>query len=420
MKEPKKVVVIGGGFAGLEVVKYLNKSDRFDVTLVDLNNYNFFPPLLYQVAAGFMEPSAISYPFRKILRNQKTRFRMAGLEKVVPEENKVILSNGELNYDILIMATGAESNFFGNQSIEQGSLPMKTISDALTLRNTYLLRLERASRMTDPEQRKKLLSYVIAGAGPTGVELSGIFAEMRKNILEKDFPELKNEDLGEIYLIDGQSSVLAAMNSKSQKYTHEKLLKLGVNIKLNTLVKEFKDDIVYLSDGSEIPCRNLIWAAGIISKVFEGFKPENFGTGRRLRVNPYNLVEGYDNIFAIGDTALMQSDSGYPEGHPQLAQPAIQQGRNLGKNLIQESGDWKEFVYKDVGSMAIIGRNQAVADIPRPKISFTGFPAWFIWVFVHIMSLVNFRNRLRALYDWTGYYIRKDQSFRMIIRPRND
>ncbi|WP_053990280.1 NAD(P)/FAD-dependent oxidoreductase [Mangrovimonas sp. TPBH4] len=417
MSNKKTVIIVGGGFAGLELINQLGNSN-YNVILVDTNNYNFFPPLLYQVAAGFMEPSAISYPFRKILRSKpNVKFRLGSLEKVVPQENKIIVSNGELYYDILVMATGAETNFFGNKNIEEYSLPMKTISDALALRNVIFTRLERATRLEKRKDRKKLLSFVIAGAGPTGVELSGIFAEMRAHILTKDYPELSMDDLGEIYLIDGQDAVLAVMSEKTQKYTYKKLEELGVTIKLNTLVKDFKDDIVSLSDGTEIHSRNLIWAAGISAKTFDGFTPENYGPGRRLKTNAYNLVDGYDNIYAIGDSALVSGDSNYPKGHPQLAQTAIQQAKNLGKNLCSTS-EWKPFIYKDLGSMAIIGRNKAVTDGPDQKFFFKGFLAWCIWIFVHIMSLVNFRNRMRALYDWIGYYINKDQSFRMIIKPK--
>lgn len=414
----QKIIVIGGGFAGLEVIKQLSKQKRYDVLLIDVNNYNFFPPLLYQVAAGFMEPSAISYPFRKILRKYNARFRLGKLEKVIPEENKIILDNGEESYDILILATGSISNFFGNKNVAEFSLPMKTISDALTLRNSYLIRLERASRTKDPGVRKKLLSYVIAGAGPTGVELSGIFAEMRKNILDKDYPELKDEDLGEIYLIDGQDYVLAPMSRQSQLYTYKKLKELGVKIKLKTQVKDFRDDIVYLSDGTEIASRNLIWAAGVIAQQFDGFATDDTGPGKRYLTDSYNRLLRYENIYALGDTALVTGDSKYPKGHPQLAQPAIQQARNLAHNLGKPTQAWTKFSYSDKGSMAIIGRNKAVADIPQPKFFLQGFLAWFIWVFVHIMSLVNFTNRLHALYNWTGYYFKEDQSFRMIIRPR--
>lgn len=418
MKHKKHIVIVGGGFAGLQLIKELNHSDEFRVTLVDMNNYNFFPPLLYQVAAGFMEPSAISYPFRKILRSYRnTNFRMGELKEVIPSENKLILSNGEMFYDILVMATGAETNFFGNQNVAQKAMPMKTISDALMLRNLVYTRLERATRTEDKEQRKKLLSFAIAGAGPTGVELSGIFAEMKHYILEKDYPELAKEDLGDIFLIDGQKTVLAPMSEKSQKYTEKSLLKMGVKLKLNVFVKDFVNDEVHLSDGTILDARNLIWAAGVSAKSFKGIDNEAFlGRGKRMKTDAFNKMEGFDNIYAIGDSCIMTADSNFPEGHPQLAQVAIQQARNLGKNLINNFVNPTPFSYTDKGSMAIIGRNKAVADIPK-KIFLKGFFAWFIWVFVHIMSLVTFRNRLRAFYNWLGYYISKDQSYRMVLKP---
>ncbi|WP_066225096.1 NAD(P)/FAD-dependent oxidoreductase [Formosa haliotis] len=417
MENKKTIIVVGGGFAGLELLNQLKHAHQYQIILVDLNNYNFFPPLLYQVAAGFMEPSAISYPFRKILRKyDNVKFWMGELQEIIPSENKIILKNGELHYDILVMASGAETNFFGNKNIEEKSLPMKTISDALALRNLIFTRLERATRITDPEQRKKLLSFVIAGAGPTGVELSGLFSEMRLHILTKDYPELNTSDLGNIYLIDGQDAVLAAMSKKTQGYTYEKLKEYGVIIKLNTFVKDFKDDIVSLSDDTEIHSRNLIWAAGISARTFKGFKDENYGRGKRLKTNTFNLVEGHTNIYAIGDTSIVCGDKDYPDGHPQLAQVAIQQAKNLGKNLNRNA--WEPFNYQDKGSMAIIGSNKAVTDGPNHKFFLKGFIAWCVWIFVHIMSLVNFRNRMRAFYDWMGYYINKDQSFRMIIRPK--
>ncbi|MCM4154124.1 NAD(P)/FAD-dependent oxidoreductase [Arenibacter sp. N53] len=414
----KTVVIVGGGFAGLELIKRIGNSSKYNVILVDANNYNFFPPLIYQVSTGFMEPSAISYPFRKILRNLKnTQFRLGSLIKVVPSKNKIILSNGELSYDILVMATGTESSFFGNENIEKNSLPMKTISDALTLRNTILTRLDRATRYHDQEQRKRLLTFVIAGAGPTGVELSGILSEMKNSILKKDYPELDENDLGKIYLIDGQKAVLNTMSKKSQDYTYDKLNKLGVEIKLNCLVKDFKDDVVLLSDGSKIETKNLIWAAGVTARAFDGFSSDSFGKGKRLKTNPYNLVQGYDKIYALGDCALVSGDNQYPEGHPQLAQPAIQQANNLAINLEKDQSQWRPFQYKNKGSLAIIGRNKAVFDLPNENYFIKGFIAWLIWILVHIMGLVNFKNRLSTLINWIGYYIYKDQNFRMIIKP---
>ncbi|CAM1373532.1 FAD-dependent pyridine nucleotide-disulphide oxidoreductase [Tenacibaculum xiamenense] len=418
MNNTKTLVVVGGGFAGLELVKRLGNSKEYQIILVDSNNYNFFPPLIYQVSTGFMEPSAISYPFRKILRNLKNaRFRLGSLERVVPEENKIILSNGEFSYDILVMATGTESNFFGNKNIEEKSLPMKTISDALSLRNTILTRLDHATRIHDKEERKKYLTFVIAGAGPTGVELSGILAEMKSSIIMKDYPELDKEDLGEISLIDAQSSVLAPMSDSSKSYTTKKLKELGVQLMMNTLVKDFDGETVILSNGTEIKSRNLIWAAGVSAKTFPGFSEESFGVGKRLKTDKFNKVVSYENIYALGDCAMISDDDNYPKGHPQLAQPALQQAKNLAQNLLKSKQYWKPFKYTDKGSMAIIGRNKAVLDFPNQKSSIKGFSAWLIWIFVHIMGLVNFKNKVRTLYNWLGYYIYKDQYFRMIIKP---
>jgi FAD-dependent pyridine nucleotide-disulphide oxidoreductase len=386
--------------------------------LVDMNNYNFFPPLLYQLAAGFMEPSSISYPFRRLFRKYKNaRFRMATLREVVPSENKLILSNGELHYDVLVMATGAESNFFGNKDVEEKAMPMKTVGDALMLRNLVYTRLERATRTEDKELRRKLLSFAIAGAGPTGVELSGIFAEMKQNIMRKDYPELTYDDLGDIYLIDGQNTVLAPMSKKAQAYTEKILLKKGVKLKLGVQVTDFLNDEVYLSDGTVLDARNLIWAAGISAKTFKGIDDKQYlGRGRRMKTDAYNKMEGFENIYAIGDSSIMTADPHFPQGHPQLAQVALQQANNLGKNFNKDFVNPTPFSYVDKGSMAIIGRNQAVADLPK-HIFLKGFLAWAIWAFIHIMSLVNFRNKLRALYNWVGYYISKDQSYRMVLRP---
>ena len=418
MENKKHVVIVGGGFAGLELMKGLDRSDKYKITLVDINNYNFFPPLLYQLAAGFMEPSSISYPFRRLLRQHKNaRFRMGVLKEVVPAENKIILSNGELGYDILVMATGAESNFFGNKNVEEKAMPMKTVGDALMLRNLVYTRLERATRTDDKEVRRKLLSFAIAGAGPTGVELSGIFAEMKQNIMKKDYPELSQSDLGDIYLIDGQKTVLAPMSKKAQEYTEKALLKKGVKLKMGVFVKDFVNDEVVLSDGTILEARNLIWAAGVSAKTFKGIDDKEYlGRGKRMKTDAYNKMAGFDNIYAIGDSCIMTADPNYPEGHPQLAQVAIQQADNLVANMNNDFQKPKPFSYVDKGSMAIIGRNEAVADLPK-NIFIKGFWAWAIWAFIHIMSLVNFRNKMRAFYNWVGYYISKDQSYRMVLKP---
>ncbi|ANH82959.1 NADH dehydrogenase [Niabella ginsenosidivorans] len=419
-KSSKKLIIIGGGFAGLNLVMALKNKPGIEVTLVDKNNYNFFPPLLYQVATGFLEPSSISYPFRRFLRGKhNVHFRMAELLKIVPQENKVILSNGELFYDYLVLATGAESNFFGMENVEREALPMKTLSDALYMRNTLLNRLEEATRISDIDRIKKLATIVVAGGGPTGVELSGMFAEMRTKIVQKDYPELAGRQVGKIYLVDGGNAVLGPMSEKSQKYSKESLEKLGVIIKLGVTVKDFKDDTVFLSDGTVIPTTTLIWAAGVTARAFEGIPAEAYGRGKRITVDAFNKINGYSNIYALGDTCFQTTDPPFPNGHPQLAQVAIQQAKNLGRNLVRPVESWTPFRYNDKGTMAIIGRNKAVADLQKPKLHFNGFIAWMIWLFIHVMSLLNFRNRLRTLYNWVGAYFTMDQYFRMIIKAED-
>lgn len=418
--KPKRIVIVGGGFAGINLIAKLKNNKSFEVILVDLNNYHFFPPLIYQVASGFMEPSAISYPFRKIIsKENNVRFRLGELRRIIPEEKKIILHNGELLYDMLVLATGTQPNYFGMDNVKKNSIPMKTIADALSMRNKLLLHLEEASRTDDIKEQQKLIGTVIAGAGPTGVELAGMFAEMRKNIIQKDYPEFTEEALGNVILIDGAPTVLPPMSAQSQKYTYKNLQKLGVKIILNTNVKDFIDDKVYLTNGSVIETKNLIWTAGVKAKTFEGLKEADYGRGARLLVNEYNQLIHYPDIYALGDTCLMTADKAFADGHPQLAQAAIQQALNLGNNLKKSSlQQWKPFVYNDKGSMAIIGRNKAVAEIPKINKYFKGFFAWFIWVFVHIMSLVTYKNRLAALYNWVISYFSKDQSFRMIIEPK--
>lgn len=415
----KEIVIIGGGFAGVNLVKALKNEPNIHITLVDRNNYNFFPPLLYQVATGFLEVSNISYPFRRILRDQdNANFHMGELEKILPLENKVMLSNGELPYDYLIIATGTESNYFGNEHIMQNALPMKTVNDALELRNFIFQKTEEAIVSNDPKEKEKLTTIVIAGGGPTGVEVAGMLAEMRMNIFEKDYPELKNYSL-KIYLIDASDTLLSPMSKKAQEYSKISLEKMGVILKLNTLVQDFKNDVVLLGNGETIETTALIWTAGVTSSMFDGLKVTSYGSGRRLIVNEFNKVIETNNIYAIGDTSIQNFDSRFPNGHPQMAQVAIQQGKNLAKNIKNElrNKPLTPFFYKDKGSMAIIGRSKAAADIPRPKLHVTGWFAWIMWLFVHLFSLISYRNRVKTMYNWTTSYFTKDQILRMIIRP---
>ena len=416
----KEIVIIGGGFAGINLARRLTNVTGFHITLVDKNNYNFFPPLLYQVATGFLEVSNISYPFRKLFHNKKNiSFRMGELQKILPEENKVLLSNGGLSYHYLVIATGTESNFFGMENIQKASLPMKTVDDAIEMRNTLLLKTEQATITTDEVEKRKLSTIVIAGGGPTGVEVAGMLAEMRMNILEKDYPEFKQR-LVKIYLVDGAPVLLAPMSKKSQQYTYGALTKMGVEVKLNKQVKDYVNDTVLFADGETIETKLLLWTAGVTSKVFEGIPKESYGRGRRMLVDEYNKVKGLQNIYAIGDTCIQTTDKNFPQGHPQLAQVAVQQGKNLAKNFrrMQSGQALTSFTYYDKGSMAIIGRNKAVADIPKPEMNFKGWVAWALWLFVHLFALINYRNRLKTMFNWTAAYFTKDQSLRMIIRPK--
>jgi NADH dehydrogenase len=415
----KTVVIIGGGFAGVNLVKQLRNNDHFNIVLVDRNNYNFFPPLLYQVATGYLETSNISYPFRKLFRGIKNfRFQMGVVERVVQDQNKVILDTGEVHYDYLVFATGTETNYFGIESIKENSIPMKTVEDALFMRNSMLALLEKASRETDPIERTKLLTIVVAGGGPTGVEISGMFAEMKRTVIPQDYPELLGSN-AKIYLVDGLKAVLAPMSEKSQKYTYDTLTKMGVTIQLDSLVQDYSNDVVRFADGKTIVAKTLIWAAGVTSLMFEGIEKESYGRGRRMIVDGYNKVLNTQNIYAIGDTCLQTADPSFPQGHPQVAQVAIQQGKNLGSNFKKMASNetLKTFVYNDKGSMAIIGRNKAVADLPSPKVHFDGFLAWAAWLFVHLISLITGGNRVKTLYNWTISYLTRDQSLRVLIRP---
>lgn len=415
----KRIIIIGGGFAGINLALALGKNNNYEVTLIDKNNYNFFPPLIYQVATAYLEPSAISYPIRKLFRDKKNlHFRLGELLKVIPEENKVVLSNGTVEYDELVFATGAETNYFGMENVKKNAIPMKTLSDAIQMRNRILTHIEEATIASEGEEITKYLNIVVAGGGPTGVEISGMFAEMRFSIVHKDYPELKNTG-AQIYLIDGGNALLKPMSAKSQQHTYEALTKIGVKIVLNSHVEDFVDDKVKLTDGTLIPTKNLIWAAGVSAMIFEGIPAASYSRSRRMIVNEYNVVQGFTNIYAIGDTCILSGDPKFPEGHPQVAQVAIQQGETLAHNFKQKINNkpLRPFTYKDRGSMAIIGRNNAVADLPAPKLHISGFFAWLAWLFIHLLSLISYRNRLNTLYNWTVAYFSKDQSLRMIIRP---
>jgi NADH dehydrogenase len=415
----KKIVIIGGGFAGINLAKELSNNPDYEVTLIDKNNYNFFPPLIYQVATAYLEPSSISFPFRKYFRGRKNlHFRLGELQTVNMAENKAILNNGELDYDYLVFATGAETNYFGMENVKKNSIPMKTLNDAIEMRNKLLQRMEKAAICKNSRERRKYLNIVVAGGGPTGVEVSGMFAEMRNGVLRKEYPELATT-ASNIYLVDGGGELLGPMSKKSQEDTYEALKKLGVIIKLNTRVVDYKDDVVHFHNGETITTKNLIWAAGVWARVFDGIPAESYGRGRRMLVDEFNKVQGTTNIYAIGDTCLQLSDKDWPQGHPQVAQVAIQQGINLANNFknMVRNRELKPFKYHDKGSMAIIGKNKAVVDLPKPKLHFKGFIAWLMWLFIHLMSLIGHRNRITTFYNWMTSYFSADQPLRMIIRP---
>ncbi len=410
--EKKRIIVIGGGFAGINILTQLANDKNFDITLVDKNNYNFFAPLIYQVSSSILDPSAISYPFRKFIRHKKNvRFRLAELQEVKPAENKVVLSNGELEYDILIFATGTQTNYFGMSNIEKYAIPMKTLNDALLLRNTLLEKMEAASLEPDSQNKEGLLSVVITGGGPAGVEIAGVLCENVNHAVPIDYRELANKI--KIYLVEGSPNLLGPMSDKSHVESYKALEKLGVNIVLNTQVKDCDENSIYFADGGKINTKTIIWTAGVTSRVFDGLPQDIYGRGRRMQVNEFNQIKGYENIYAVGDTCIMiGGDPDFPEGHPQLAQVAIQQGKNLAKNLQREKKGEKinSFHYIDRGSMAVIGRNKAVADLVHPTLFLKGFLAWAMWSCIHLISLVSIGNKLNTFYRWTTIYFSKNSS----------
>ncbi|MEM7187109.1 MAG: NAD(P)/FAD-dependent oxidoreductase [Bacteroidota bacterium] len=411
-----RVVVIGGGFAGISFLKNLRKSN-VQVVLFDRHNYHTFQPLLYQVSTAGLEPDSIAYPLRKLFRKNKDfHFRMAEVTQIDPVNNMVHTTIGALQFDYLVIATGTRTNFFGNQNIESLSMPMKTIPQALNMRSLILQNIEKADEASDPEERRRLLSFVIAGAGPTGVELAGALAEFRKGILKNDYPFIAKEEM-EVHLIEGADRVLAPMTPSASKKAQRSLERLEVKVHLNSLVSDYDGRDVSLKDGRQFPAATFIWAAGVTGAPVAGINASSLlERQNRYKVDRFNRIEGYEHIFALGDIAYMTTDA-YPNGHPQVAQPAIQQGRRLGKNLksVLKGGSMRPFTYFDKGTLATIGRNKAVADIYR--LTFGGLVAWGLWMFVHIWFLVGFRNRVITFFNWVYNYINYDRAARLIIRP---
>lgn len=419
MSPTKKIVIVGGGFAGLNLAKKLANHEEYNVTLVDKNNYHFFPPLLYQVSTAFIEASNISYPFRRMFQGKKNlSYYMGELLHVDLAGNKIDTDTGPVSYDYLILAMGTESNYFGMNNVKANALPMKTIDDALRMRNHVLLRMEEAVRSTNTFDKERLGNVVIAGGGPTGVELAGMFAEMATNIVAKDYPSAKSGQ-GRIYLVDSGDTLLGPMSKKSQAEAYHVLNDLGVNIKLNTTVKDYVDDKVILGDGNVINSATLIWASGVIARAVPGLPEDAVGRGRRILVDEFNRLHNSRNVFAIGDQCMQVTDSKFPNGHPQLAQVAIQQGELLAENFLKLSKgeQMKPFHYHDKGSMAIIAKFKAVVDLPKGF--FKGFFAWIVWLFIHIIPIAGFRNKGKLAFNWFWSFITNDPTLRLIIRPQN-
>lgn len=412
------IVIVGGGFAGMNLAKQLSKDGSLNITLIDKNNYHFFPPLIYQVATAFIETSIITYPFRKMFSSARNfRFHYGGLEYIDTQNQVVTTTSGKVSYDYLVLAMGTETNYFGMANVEKHAVPMKTIDDAINLRNHILRNGERAAQEHDDEEREKFSTIVISGGGPTGVELAGMLAYMNKKILAKEYPEFSPNGKMRIVLVDMAPTLLGPMSKKSQQEALDVLRDMGVEVKLNTGVKDYVDGKVLFADGTSIATDTLIWSSGVIAKEAPGLPKETIGRGRRILVDEYNRVKGLDNVFAIGDICLQTTDSAFPNGHPQLAQVAIQQGKLLAENLVNmvEKRPLKAFKYNDKGSMAIITKNKAVVDLP--KFTFTGWFAWLTWLFIHIIPIAGFRNKIKLVTGWFWSFLTNNPSLRLIIRP---
>ena len=408
-----KIIVIGGGFAGLQFAKKLNGNRTKKLVMIDKANHHMFQPLFYQVACGRIEPSNISFPFRKIFQRSKNiQFRMTEVKQIIPSENKIITENHVFHYDKLVIATGCKTNFFGNQKMENLAFGMKNTHEAISIRNHVLLTFEKLiiekSRSDDGNW-----NIVIVGSGPTGVELAGAFAEMKREILPRDYPRMNFDDL-EIILVSSTEKPLAVMSEESQEKSEQYLKDLGVRFISNDRVTDYDGDRVYLSSGNVIPSNNVIWAAGVTGNIIEGLT-ENSIKNNRYIVDRYNKIVGFDDIYAIGDIAYMETPK-YPNGHPQVANVAINQGKNLAKNFLKKSeNEWQPYEYDDKGSMATIGKHRAVVDLPKFK--FQGIFAWYFWMFLHLMLILSVRNKLAIFFNWMWSYINRDSSLRLIIIP---
>lgn len=415
MTSRKRVVIIGGGFGGLQLARRLDKS-QFDVLLTDSQNHHQFQPLFYQVASARLEPATISFPFRKIFqRSGNLRFLLAKALEINPEANEILTSAGRHSYDYLVIATGCKTNYFGKEDIMKHALPMKTTMDAIEIRNRILLGFE-SLFAAGASKNEELLNIVIVGAGPTGVELAGAFAEMKQYILPRDYPGFDFSTL-RIILLEGSANTLNNMSAKAKNASLKYLRDLGVDVRTEVFVTGFDGTTVTLNNGTTISCKNMIWAAGVTGNLINGINPESITRSARYIVDRHNLIKGYSNIFAIGDVAYMETPL-YPNGHPQVANVAINQGKLLAHNLkaLVKGQQLSLYEYRDLGSMATIGKHRAVADLPF--MSFKGYFAWLIWMFLHLMLILSVKNKLMIFFTWAWNYLTRDSSLRLIFNPR--
>jgi len=411
----KKIIIVGGGFGGLELARHLRNED-VEVLLIDRHNYHTFQPLLYQVATGALEAETIAFPIRRVFQDHKNlNFRLADVLKINADKNTVETTIGEMSYDYLVLATGATTNFFGDKVLEHFTMGMKSIPEALNLRSMILQSLECAVTEKDPVEKEELMTFVIVGGGPTGVELAGALAEFRNNILTKDYPTLHPKDM-RVFMVESKPRVLGVMSEEASVKAKEYLEKMGVIIYNSVRVKSFDGESLVINNGDIIKTRNVLWAAGVAGDFPGGIPADCVVGGNRIQTDEINRVKGYTNIFAIGDVAAVVTAEN-PNGHPGVAQVAIQQGKHLAKNLLAiiQGKETKPFAYNDKGSMATIGRNKAVADLGKFKTQ--GFRAWLLWCFVHLFSLVGTKNKIVVFLGWMGKYFSYNGATRIIIRP---
>jgi NADH:ubiquinone reductase (H+-translocating) len=410
----KKVVILGAGFAGLQLAGRIKKHD-FEITLIDQYNFHQFQPLFYQVATARLEPSAVSFPLRKVFQRQEhVHVRITKVKELDLQKQSVITEDGNFDYDHLVIATGCTSNFFGNKNFERFAFPMKSTNEAIALRNRILLNFEDALS-AGPDELEEIMNIVVAGGGPTGVELAGSLAEMKKFVLPKDYPDMDFSRLN-VYVIEGGPHTLQSMSAASQQKSQEYLENMGVKLMLNTMVQDYDGKVLTMKDGSTLKTRNMIWTAGVTGNLPQGMPVDAIVRGNRVKVDEYNRVAGYNNVYAIGDIAYMETTD-YPKGHPQLANVAINQAKNLASNLknLVKNKPITAFRYKDPGSMATVGKHKAVVDLTF--LSFQGRLAWFTWMFLHLMLILSVKNKLTIFIDWAISYFTNDTTLRLILLP---